>query len=243
MTSGPAIDHLSHSQVSSFTACPRRWHYEKVERAERERLPVALVFGCAIHDTLAEVHAAAVQGDAINLSDRFAHHWQQAITGPTPLAATAEEQADLLARGRALVAAYQPPPGIVGIEEPVRIELAPDLPPIEGRIDLIRVDSAGDLILADLKTSATKQLSDTTAVEAQLGLYDVAFPASRHEAVVLAKGKTPVITVQPLTPWPVERLVQHYREVYAAMRARIRYAVRGWHCQGCAFSDRCRGEC
>ena len=28
----------------------------------------------------------------------------------------------------------------------------------------------------------------------------------------------------------------------AAMKAGIRYAVRGWHCDGCAFADRCRKE-
>ena len=142
-----------------------------------------------------------------------------------------------------MVTAYEPPSGIIGVEQPFIVELDPALPPVEGRIDLIRrIPETGDLAIADLKTAASRLLTDTHAVEAQLALYDVAYPAAKHEVIVLGKLKTPTVTIQAITPWPKTQLVRHYKEVHAAMTAGIRYAVRGWACEGCSFADRCRKE-
>lgn len=237
-----APSHLSHSQVQTFTACPRRWTYEKVEQAPRERISAALVFGCAVHDALAAVNEASLHGERIDAPARFVAAWKEAIAGDLPVHYGKDDADDLLAKGRTLVAAYTPPAGIIGVEQPFSVSLDPDLPPVEGRIDLIRRDERGDLVVADLKTTGTRTLSDTHAVEAQLALYDCAYPAARHEAIVLAKLKTPVVTVQPITIWPHHRLVTTYREVYQAMTAGVRFAVRGWHCEGCPFAGRCAEE-
>lgn len=234
--------HLSHSQVQTFIACPRKWTYEKAERAPRECLPAALAFGSAVHDALAEVNEAALHGESCDASARFTSAWKGALAGDLPIHYGKDDADDLLAKGRALVAAYTPPAGIIGVEQPFSVSLDPALPPVEGRIDLIRRDEDGDLVVADLKTAGTRTLSDTYAVEAQLALYDCAYPAARHEAIVLAKLKTPVVTVQPITIWPHHRLVTSYRQVFAAMAAGVRYAVRGWHCDGCPFARRCAEE-
>jgi RecB family exonuclease len=237
-----APGHLSHSQVQTFTACPRRWTYEKVEQAPRERVSAALVFGCAVHDALAAVNEAALHGEGVDAPARFVAAWKEAIAREPPVHYGKDDADDLLAKGRALVATYTPPSGIIGVEQPFSVSLDPDLPPVEGRIDLIRRDDHGDLVVADLKTAGTRVLTDTHAVEAQLALYDCAYPAARHEAIVLAKLKTPVVTVQPITIWPHHRLVTTYRQVFAAMAAGVRYAVRGWHCEGCPFASRCAKE-
>jgi hypothetical protein len=235
-------DHLSHSQVQTFTGCPRKWTYEKVEQAPRECVPAALAFGSAVHDALAGVNEAALHGERVDAPASFVVAWKEAIAGDLPVHYGKDDADDLLAKGRALVGAYTPPSGIIGVEQPFSVSLDPDLPPIEGRIDLIRRDERGDLTLADLKTAGTRTLSDTNGIEAQLALYDCAYPAARHEAIVLAKLKTPVVTVQAITIWPFHRLVTTYREVYAAMQAGIRFAVRGWHCDGCQFRNRCVEE-
>lgn len=243
MTTAVAIDHLSHSQVQSYTSCPRKWSYEKIEHASRERVGSALIFGIAVHDTLARVNEAALRGEQVDAPSIFVATWKTTVAeASAPVHFGKDDADDLLAKGRALVDAYVPSPGIIGIEQPFTVTLDPDLPPVEGRIDLIRRDDDGNLVIADLKTAATKVLSDTHAVEAQLGLYDIAYPAAKHEVIVLAKLKAPMITVQAITPWPEAQLRRHYREVHAAMVAGVRYAVRGWQCDGCAFSDRCRKE-
>lgn len=236
------LDHLSHSQVQRFTSCPRSWSYAYVERAPRERLPATLAFGIAVHDTLAAVNEAHLLGHTLPVRDHFVAAWRTAIAGEVPVAYGAASADDLLGTGIALVTAYRPPDDIVGVEQPFTVVLDPDLPPVTGRIDLIRRDAQGDLVLVDLKTAATRQLADTQAVAAQLALYDWAYPAVHHEAVVLGKRKTPSIVHQPITPWPLPQLLQHYREVYAAMVVGVRFAIRGWACAGCPFAERCRRE-
>lgn len=237
------IDHLSHSQVQSFTGCPRKWHYDKVEHVPRERVGSALIFGIAVHDTLARVNESALNSEHIDASAAFVSTWKLTIAeAGAPVHFGKDDADDLLAKGRGLVAAYTPPPGIIGVEQPFTVELDPDLPPVEGRIDLIRRTETGDLAIADLKTAASRVLTDTHAVEAQLALYDVAYPATKHEVVVLGKLKSPTVTIQSITPWPKPQLVRHYREIHVAMAAGVRYAVRGWACEGCSFADRCRKE-
>ncbi len=239
-----ALDHLSHSQVQSFTICPRKWHYEKVEHAPKERVGSALIFGCAVHDTAAAMAEAAMNGSRIDAPAAFLAAWKaQVAEADVPVAFDKDDADDLLAKGRALVAAYEPPAGIIGVEQPFTVELDPALPLVEGRIDLIRrIPESGNLAIADLKTAASRLLTDTHAVEAQLALYDVAYPAAKHEVIVLGKLKTPTVTIQAITPWPRAQLVRHYTEVHHAMSAGVRYAVRGWACDGCSFADRCRKE-
>ena len=238
------VDHLSHSQVQSFTICPRKWRYDKIERVTKERIGSALVFGCAVHDTLAAVNEAALNGTRIDAPAAFLTAWKvQVAEANAPVHYGKDDADDLLAKGRGLVAAYEPPAGIIGVEQPFTVELDPSLPPVEGRIDLIRrIPETGDLAIADLKTAASRILTDTHAVEAQLALYDVAYPATKHEVIVLGKLKAPTVTIQTITPWQKPQLVRHYQEVHAAMVTGIRYAVRGWACDGCSFSDRCRKE-
>lgn len=242
MIAAAAIDHLSHSQVQTFTTCPRKWWYDKQEHAPRERIPSSFAFGIAVHDCLARVNEASMHGERIDAAAAFMAQWKLAIAGEVPVHYGKDTADDLLAKGRALVTAYVPPPDIIGVEQPFTVDLDPDLPRVDGRIDLIRRDAAGNLVVADIKTAASRLLTETDAVEAQLGLYDLAYPSAQHEIIVLGKLKTPTVTVQPITPWPDRQVRQHYREVYAAMEAGVRYAVRGWGCDGCPFADRCRAE-
>jgi CRISPR/Cas system-associated exonuclease Cas4 (RecB family) len=243
MSAGFALDHLSHSQVQSYVMCPRKWRFEKVEAAPRERVGSALIFGIALHDACAAANEATLTGEPYHPATGFVTAWKLAIEDAgVPVHFGKDDADDLLAKGRALAAAYIPPRGIIGVEQDVVVELAPDLPPVHGRIDLIRRTETGDLAIADLKTSSSRLLTETDGVEAQLALYNEAYPATRFEAVVLGKQKVPTVTIQPITPWPRPRLVQHYREVYHAMKAGVRYAVRGWQCDSCPFGDRCRKE-
>ncbi len=225
------IDHLSHSQIQSFLLCPRKWAYEKVEHAPKERIGSALVFGIALHDACAAANEAALTGEGYDAAAGFVSSWKLAIEqAGVPVHYGRDGADDLLAKGRALAAAYTPPSGIIGVEQPFTVELDPDLPPVEGRIDLIR------------RTASSKVLTETDAVEAQLSLYNEAYPAAKHEVIVLAKTKVPTVTIQAITPWPRQQLVRQYQEVHHAMQTGVRYANRGWQCDGCQFADRCRKE-
>jgi CRISPR/Cas system-associated exonuclease Cas4 (RecB family) len=237
------IDHLSHSQVQSFLLCPRKWVYSHVEHAPKERVGSALVFGIALHDACAAANEAALTGEDYNAPAGFVAAWKGAIEqAGVPIHYGKDGADDLLAKGRALAAAYSPPQGIIGVEQPFTVTLDPSIPQIEGRIDLIRRTETGDLAIADLKSSSSRVLTETDAVEAQLALYNEAYPAAKHEVIVLGKLKVPTVTIQAITPWPRQQLVRQYQEVFHAMQAGVRFANRGWQCDGCQFADRCRKE-
>ena len=44
--------YVSHSQLSLMRCCPRKFFYTYVEKAPRDYLPVALIYGRAIHASL-----------------------------------------------------------------------------------------------------------------------------------------------------------------------------------------------
>jgi len=233
-------DHLSFTQLRSFVECPRQWHYRKVERAPVERIPVALAFGIAVHEAVAAANEGALTGTAVDAGAAFGKAWQEQTTAEVPIAyGEDDDAASLASKGTALVAVYQPPPRIVAVEQPIDVQLADDLPPLQGRIDLIRLDEAGELVVADVKTSGTRMLAEVEPVAAQLALYDVAYPALRHEAIILFKGKVPSQAVQAIQPWEQRRLVTWIREVHQAMRAGVRYAHRTRNCRNCPYRDRC----
>lgn len=232
--------HLSFSQLRTFCACPRQWYYAKVVHAEPERTPAALAFGSAVHAACAAVNEAAMEGDWINPVMIFDRAWAPAVAADAvPLALGDEDAAAALAaKGRALANLYQPPSGIVAVEQHVEIELDPDIPPLVGYIDLLRQTDDG-LVVADIKTSSTRVLTDVALLAAQLGLYALAYPVVRAEAIVLFKGTKPAQITQVIEPWPERRLRTWAVEVFAAMQAGVRFANRSRNCRTCPFRDRC----
>lgn len=150
------MNHLSSSQITTFVSCPRKWSYGKREHAPVERVSSNLVFGCAVHDTLADVHGAAMAGDSIDAPALFRETWDKGVQAVTaPIHFTKATASELLHLGQALVAAYVPPAGIIGVEQEIHVELTSDLPPLVGRIDLIRQDG-DDLVQEHFTTKNGK---------------------------------------------------------------------------------------
>lgn len=238
-----ATAHLSFSQLRTYVECPKKWHFEKVVHAEPERMPVSLAYGASAHDAAEAANFATMAGEKVDAAAVFEESWS-AFTAPgaIPLAVDDDEEgAALLAKGRAMMAIYQPPPGIVAVEQEISVELHPDLPPLVGRIDVLRQTDAG-LVVADVKTSSTRVLSDTEMLSAQLGFYGMAYAVVRSEAIVLFKGKVPAQTVQAVEPWPERRLRTWATEIFHAMSSGVAFAHRSRNCRTCQFRDRCAAE-
>lgn len=237
------ITHLSFSQLRSYCLCPRAWFLAKVAQAEPERTPAALALGSSVHAACAAVNEAAMYGEWVNAGNVFDRAWASFVAADAvPLALGDEDEATVLAdKGRALANLYQPPPGIVAVEQYVEIDLDPGIPPLIGYIDLLRQTDDG-LVVADIKTSGTRVLADVEMLAAQLGLYAQAYPIVRAEAIVLFKGKTPAQTTQVVTPWPERRLRTWAVQVFDAMKAGIRFANRSRNCRTCPYRDRCNDD-
>lgn len=239
-----ATAHTSFSQLRTYTECSKKWFFEKVVCAKPERMPVSLAFGASVHDAAEAANFAAMAGEQVDAAAVFEKSWS-AFTAPgaIPLAVDDDEEgAALLAKGRAMMAIYQPPPGIVAVEQEISVELHPDLPPLVGRIDVLRQTDAG-LVVADVKTSSTRVLSDTEMLAAQLGYYGLGYEVVRSEAIVLFKGKTPAQTVQVVEPWPERRLRAWAVDVFHGMSSGVAIAHRSRNCRTCQFRDRCARDC
>lgn len=236
------MDHLSHSQIQTFLICPRKWRFDKIDKAPCERRPATLLFGSAVHEAVAAINLASLEGGSPDGQAIFRQAWSDALAGgPEVVYGAKDDAGSLLAKGLELVSLYRPPPGVIGVEQPFSIHFD-DLPTIEGRIDIITQGADGSLGLWDVKTSATRSITDTTALEMQLGLYDLAYPAQVHRALVLAKLKEPCQEQQDITICPPRRLERQYRRVHHAMVSGVDYINPGWHCATCPFRDRCRQE-
>ena len=45
----PVLDHVSHSSISTFQACPLKWHFRCVQKLPEEVIGSALAFGSSVH--------------------------------------------------------------------------------------------------------------------------------------------------------------------------------------------------
>lgn len=182
-TSDQTIRTLSHSQVETFSQCPRRWSLEKIERVPRAPSE-HLLFGTAVH--------AAIEADGRRL---------QAGEAPLPLAALVAAFADgltteavnadplglldalhdtLRLRGLAVLRAYSE--RVQPHYRPVEVESAFELPipagpdtvrqdwAFTGRIDALTVRN-GVRTIVDFKTASKRWLPGAEHAKDQASAY------------------------------------------------------------------------
>ncbi len=248
-TTKPEV-HLSHSQVQEFTQCPRKYHLHRRLKVPPDFMPSALLFGIALHEALALFHQRRLEGRAASLAELHNTFLGQWKAEKLPVRySRGENQNSLKAMARRMLAYYIENPvcsgEVIGVEQPFRIMLSTDLPPVHGRIDLIEMAPGSELYVSDLKTSknGSKPAAD------QLVLYREAvrlldFPASgivHCQYVVLTKTAEPKIKVFELdvTAEDVVNLVSRYREVWQAIQAGVAYPIPSWRCGGCQWKHHC----
>jgi putative RecB family exonuclease len=143
---------------------------------------------------------------------------------------------------------------VIAVEEPFGVELAPGLPLVKGRIDLIEIRTGDDgdkhVAIVDLKTSARRQEADGIERE-QLDLYALAMRRSGFlgqlglplelRVDVVTKTKAPEVIPLRLRPDPGNeaRLAARAREVWRGMAADICYPAPSWHCADCGYKSAC----
>lgn len=143
---------------------------------------------------------------------------------------------------------------VIAVEEPFEVELAPDLPVLKGRIDLIeiRTDASGNrrLFLADFKTAA-RRINDDDICRDQLALYAIAARKTglleqiglplmlRVDSVLKAKVAEVIsIALRPDTATEM-RVVAKARQIWKSMSAGICFPNPGWRCPDCGYRRLC----
>jgi DNA helicase-2/ATP-dependent DNA helicase PcrA len=176
---------LSFSQVDEYLGCPERYRLHRVVGLNPPAHH-ALVYGSALHATIAAFHAGQSRGapmSEVELLAEFARHWQ-----PEGFLSRDHEEARYAAgqqalrsfRQRELASGTQP----IAVERPFRFRLGPDQ--IVGRVD--RLDRTnGGVVITDYKASDVRdqQRADSRARESlQLQVYALAQQAETGELPV-----------------------------------------------------------
>ena len=242
--------HLSHSQVSEFTRCPRKYHLHYRLGLTPEFCPSGLLFGSAVHEAIALYNQMRLEGKEATLEQLcgvFQDCWQQE---PLPVNFKAGESARSLGlKVKKLLKFFLTNPRCTGepvaVEEPFRLHLSEELPPVWGVIDLVEVVGDGSLILTDYKTAGTRAEPEPD----QLILYrkaaqELDYPGNGQvmaRYVVLLKTKEPDIAVfEPeIGPVDFEKLSQLYRVIWEDIQHGCSFPRPGWQCRDCQWRKHC----
>ena len=263
--------YLSHSQLSLFRGCPRKFAYIYREKATPDFQPVSLILGGAIHAALEFHFRHQLEGQPTTSADllhAFMAAWQaqcEQHPGPGPGVPVKFNKGEGIDQvfdlARRIIEAFLASPAskphgqIVGIEEQLTVTLAPDLPDLLAKVDLV-TQTADSLHVVDWKTSRSRWTLEKAAENSeQLRLYarivrDMAdglrLPVSLH-FVVVTKAKSPVVQVLDV-PTPdhlsdhgeAHRLAENVRQVWAAIKAGTDYpSPSPMQCSTCPFKSRC----
>lgn len=253
-------DYLSWSQVSTMRSCPRKFAFHYVERAEPEFTASSLAFGSAIHSALQLYFQMLLEGATASHAElllAFRQAWAESLTDAPPIRFNKGDDAGVLddLAGRMLRAFLdsdlaRPAGPVIAVEEELRARLAPDLPELLARVDVVW-QGPDALHVTDFKTSRSRWNEQKAAESAeQLLLYryatqglsrGVGLPVHLHFGV-LTKAKAPAVQ-QLDVPLDVQRmtgLVTTVRQVWSAVEAGNFYANPSpMSCSTCPFRGRC----
>jgi len=242
--------HLSHSQVSEFIRCPRRYHLHRRLHLQPGFSPSGLLFGSAIHEALSLYHQMRLEGGEAGISllmRAFDRRWADE-SFPVKFK-PGESRKSLRTKARRMLEFYlrnsATAAEVIAVEEPFQITLCEEIPPVIGRVDLIERASGGELVLTDFKTAASRREPDP----GQLVLYREAlrlldYPGNGSMSVryeVLLKGREPdIIVFEPtITDDDVSRLRSLYQDVWEDIRHGCSFPKTGWWCSDCQWRKHC----
>lgn len=242
--------HISHSRVSEFLRCPKKYHFHYRLRIPPAFMPSALIFGIAVHEAIALYQQRRLEGSRTSEEDMLETFCRRWDSEELPVRyGKNEDEKSLFEKAEGIVRAYLEDPCEAGeplaVEEKINVRLRKDLPPLRGRIDLLERTGEGDAVLTDFKTASSRRSQDP----GQLVLYREAlrllgYPGAgkaRLRCVVLLKTKKPGVEVQQLEAGTgeLEKLMSLYRETWEAIESGASYPRPDWHCQGCQWSHVC----
>ena len=261
---GALPDHFSHSSMSAFQDCPRKWRYWYLSKCPKEFVSSSLLLGKAVHAALEEIHLVHLGGKAQPLEAgflAFERSWEEEAGAQEVRFNGGEDRAQAHGLARRMIRLYVeehlPRLGrILAIEEEVRVEIAGMAVPAVGRIDTL-VEEDGALGVVDAKTSRSALAGDKLVqASAQLALYASALaPLAgrlgrpvRGRFQVFRKLRAPRIETIPVDLPAADlarsrRTLQETWNLIAAAHAAGSFPRRAsWVCRQCPFQKRCEDE-
>ena len=252
MPEGP-ITHLSYSQISNYLTCPLRYKLHYVDLIPPAFTSAALVFGSAVHEAVAAYYQSRLEGDELrpdHMVDVYRETWRRADNVKF---FNGDGEESLLQKATQLIDVFHketnPNVTVLGVEEFFELQIANEVPPLHGYIDLIEEDENGRVTVADLKTASKKLADGAVHSNMQLTAYSLGAGALGFDSEqltlrldVLTKTKSPELVRYETTRTEAERerFVKLVRKVWASIENHAFYPKEDWHCAQCAWADHCR---
>ncbi len=247
------INHLSYSQINTYLTCPLRYRFQYVELIPPAFTPAALTFGSALHEAVAAYYMSCLEGDVLRpdqMVDIYRGTWREAEKVKY---SNGDHEESLLEKARHMINVFReqidPHVTVLGVEEFFEVQLAKEVPPFHGYIDLIEESPDGQIWLSDLKTAAKKPGQSTAHSSLQLTAYSLGASAIGFDPIdlnmrldVLTKTKSPELVRYETrrTQEDRERFVKVVKQVWSAIEHHAFFPREDWHCSQCAWADHCR---
>lgn len=231
--------HLSYSRINRYLLCPDQYRFHYIERLRPRVVAASLVFGHAMHESLA--HCVKGMDDPVAF---FVQLWND--VKETELKYAYRESWDnLLVRGQALLELFiqneAPRLNCVASEKPFEISITSLDMPMVGVIDLL-ADIDGLRTVVDFKTSSSAYADYEVVLSDQLTAYQLVEPDAVQSAFcVLVKTKEPRIDWH-FAERSGEQLTEFLAKVEHAAREiadQVFYRRSGQWCAWCDYLPLC----
>lgn len=249
-------DHLSWSRIRAWLTCSLAYFFRHISKEKPEFTPGPLAFGSAIHLALETALVQRMAGEEPTLDHLvgvFEGSLDEAGVQAPIRWSEKETRESVVAQARAMIDVWlrHPRPGkVIGVEESFAVELAPWLPKLHGRVDLIEEGEA--VTIVDLKTSRSAWGEEQILQgQDQLVLYReglkriieaIGKPVKLAWEIILKQKVPKVVRIEVPEPQPTaERVIKTATMVLEAIEKQIFVPSPGlMQCHGCPFRAACR---
>lgn len=254
MPEGP-IKHLSYSQISTYLMCGLRYRFQYVDLIPPAFTASSLVFGQAIHEAVGAFYQQHLLGDTLR-PDEMVDVYRQAWAsrdGAEIRFFNGDNENTLTEKARLMLTvfheSFDPSVQVLGIEEFFEVQLAPEVPPFQGYIDMIEQQPDGSITVADLKTCSKKPSASQAHSNLQLTAYSIGAGALGFEPDqltlrldCLTKTKNPELVRHETTRTAEqrERFVKLVRHIWSAIEHHAFFPREDWQCSQCAYAQHCK---
>lgn len=250
--------HLSASSISDYIECGLLYRFSRVDKLKPKFRADAMVFGSAIHKTIAHFHQERMTGYLLPLAElqlTFENEWRDAVKGNIPIRYTkGKDFQTLVGEGKEYLKVYHENFSgegfeVLAIEEPFSYSVDGLPVPIIGAYDLVEVDSAGTIVISDFKTAGHAYSTDEVERNFQMTVYHMAARSNGyHDREVLLRFDCLIKTKQPKfkqyysarSADDEKRAVRKMREVWNGINKGVFIANdTSWKCSGCGYKGYC----
>jgi putative RecB family exonuclease len=258
MNTAKEHDHISYSQINTYTTCPLKYRFNYIDGLEPEFTSSALIFGSAMHAGIQAYLQSTLEGESLRpdlMVDIYRGEWRGS-EGQKIRYSARESQDSLLNKAGELfdlfVDQYDTEAEVIAVEESFTIDLNElindglrDLPPFIGYVDAIIQN--GSTALIDYKTSSRKPNGDVNSM--QLVAYSLAATSMGYEPNELAyRYEYLVKTAKPelitclvrIDDDDRRRFLKTTTRVWKAIQSEIFFPNPSYLCSSCGYQRQCK---